>query len=145
VLVGMLRVLDQCLTSDEVTAKASVLRQSANALTWCDRCRFGTLFSCQMMPELLIFVDCKTKVLLRADYVMVYVYALNYPSKRSRFRVSNTPSNKGRASQHFMYTVVINTGNVLLYYHKPYYIIRVQRTINLLKSSGYYMQRHVEI
>lgn len=60
VLVGMLRVLDQCLTSDEVTAKASVLRQSANALTCCDGCTFGTLFSRQVMPELLIFVDYKT-------------------------------------------------------------------------------------
>lgn len=59
-LVGMLRVLDQCLTSDEVTAKASVLRQSANALTCCDGCTFGTLSSCQVMPELLIFVDYET-------------------------------------------------------------------------------------
>lgn len=105
-LVGMLRVLDQCLTSDEVTAKASVLRQSANALTCCDGCRFSTLFSCQIKPELLIFVDYKTQVLIRADYVMVYVFVLNYPTKRSRLRASNKPSIKGKVLQHFIYIVV---------------------------------------
>jgi len=60
---------------------------------------------------------------------MAYVYVLNYTPKWSRFRTSNTPSIKGRVSQHFTYTVVTKTGNILRTYHTPDYIIYVQEPL----------------
>lgn len=61
-------------------------------------------------------------MLLRAYYVMVYIYVLSYPPKRSLFRASNMPSIKGGLSQHFTYTVSTKTGNVLHNCHTLDYI-----------------------
>jgi hypothetical protein len=128
----MLRVLDQRLTSDEVTAKASVLRQSANALTCCVGCTFGTLFSCQVMYRITDFrrlqdvsaIKGRLCNVLRRIYIELSTKEI--PISSLRYAIIN-----GRVSQHFTCTAVTKTGNVLRNYHTPDYIIYVQEQLTL--------------